>query len=87
METLETAYGTFNIYVNRVVTQEEILLHLSFVDKQNKTHVVLMRFTTGKWSFDQPEKLSGWIVNLKEEFINAIAKNSIRELREGVTAN
>lgn len=87
METLETAYGTFNIYVNRVVTQEEILLHLSFVDKQNKTHIVLMRFTTGKWSFDQPEKLSGWIVNLKEEFINAIAKNSIRELREGVTAN
>jgi hypothetical protein len=87
METLETTYGTFNIYVNRIVTQEEILLHISFVDKQNKTHIVLMRFTSGKWSFNEPEKLPGWIVNLKDEFINAIAKNSIRELREGVTAN
>lgn len=87
METLETAYGVFNTYVNRVITPEEILIHISFVDKQNKTHIVLLRFASGKWSFDKPEKHPGWVVDLKDEFINLIAKNSIRELREGITAN
>jgi hypothetical protein len=84
MELLETSYGTFNIYVNRIFTKEEILLHISFVDKQNKTHIVMMRYTSGKWSFDQPEKHPSWILHLKDEFVSLIAKNSIREFREAL---
>lgn len=84
MELLDTAYGTFNIYVNRIFTEEEILLHISFVDKQNKTHIVMMRYTSGKWSFDQPEKHPSWILHLKDEFVSLIAKNSIREFREAL---
>jgi hypothetical protein len=84
MELLDTAYGTFNIYVNRIFTKEEILLHISFVDKQNKTHIVMMRYTSGKWSFDQPEKHPSWILHLKDEFVSLIAKNSIREFREAL---
>lgn len=84
MELLETSYGTFNIYVNHVVTEEEILLHISFVDKQNKTHIVLMRYNSGKWLFDQPERYPDWILRLKDEFINLIAKNSIREFRDSM---
>lgn len=84
MELLETAYGTFSIYVNRVFTEEEILLHISFVDKQNKTHIVIMRYNSGKWLFDQPEKHPAWVIHLKDEFISLIAKNSIREFREAL---
>ena len=84
MELLETSYGTFNIYVNRIFTEEEILLHISFVDKQNKTHIVMMRYTSGKWSLDQPEKHPSWILHLKDEFVSLIAKNSIREFREAL---
>lgn len=84
MEVLDTSYGTFNIYVNRVVTEEEMLLHISFVDKQNKTHIVLMRYVSGKWSFDQPERYPAWVLGLRDEFINLIAKNSIREFRDAL---
>ena len=87
METLETIYGTFNIYVNRVITPEEILLHISFVDKQNNTHIILMRFASGKWLFDEPERHPDWVIDLKDRFISLIAKNSLRELREDIVLN
>ena len=84
MEVLDTIYGSFNVYVNRVVTEEEILLHISFVDKQNKTHIVLLKYILGRWSFDEPQKYPDWVIGLKDEFINLIAKNSIREFRSAL---
>jgi len=45
METLETFYWNFTIYLNRLTSPQENLLQISFVDKRNKTHVVLMRYS------------------------------------------
>jgi hypothetical protein len=43
-----------------------------------------MRYTSGKWSFDEPEKYPSWVIHLKDDFISLIAKNSIREFREAL---
>lgn len=68
MNILETSYGRFHIYVNYLPSEDENLIHLSFVDKNNKTHIVLMRQLNGKWFFAEPEALPHWIISLQERF-------------------
>ena len=75
MNILESAYGRFNIYVNNVPSNDD-LVHLSFVDKSNKTQVVLMRQIGGKWFFTDPQSIPLWIVSLQEQF-DALIKKEI----------
>lgn len=78
MNILETSYGRFHIYVNYLPSQDENLIHLSFVDKDNKTHIVLMRQVNGKWLFAHPETLPHWIISLQEQFDILATKELIR---------
>lgn len=68
MNIMETSYGRFHIYVNHLPSHDENLVHLSFVDKNNKTHIVLMRQLNSKWFFADPGALPHWIIGLQEQF-------------------
>ena len=78
MNILESAYGRFNIYVNQVATLNEDLVHLSFVDKNNQTQIVLMRQTAGKWFFADPQSVPHWINSLREQFDALIQKEILQ---------
>lgn len=78
MNKLETSYGRFHIYVNCLSAEDENLIHLSFVDKNNKTHVVLMRQVNSKWVFAHPEALPHWIISLEEQFDTIATKELTR---------
>ncbi|MBO9682292.1 MAG: hypothetical protein J7502_06435 [Flavisolibacter sp.] len=86
MNILETSYGRFHIYVNYLPSQDENLIHLSFVDKNNKTHIVLMRQLNGKWFFANPETLSDWIIGLEEQFDILITGEILKNYQPLVTA-
>jgi len=77
METLETPYGNFTIYVNRLTLPEENLLHISFVDKRNKTHVVLMRHSMGNWVFRNIKNTPLWIVSMQDLLNDLILKQVV----------
>jgi len=68
MERIETFYGPFNVYLNRLSNSHENLYHISFVDKQNKAHVVLLTRYMNQWSFVNEENLPDWIISLKAQF-------------------
>lgn len=77
MNILESAYGRFNVYVNHVPSNED-LVHLSFVDKTNKTQVVLMRQIGDKWFFADPQSIPLWIISLQEQFDGLIKKEILQ---------
>jgi hypothetical protein len=84
MNILETSYGRFHIYVNYLPSQDENLAHLSFVDKNNKTHIVLMRQLNGKWFFADPEALPHWIVSLQQQFDTLVTGEILRNYQPSV---
>jgi hypothetical protein len=84
MNILETTYGRFHVYINYLLSEEENMAHLSFVDKNNKTHIVLMRQFNGKWLLVQPETLSHWIVNLEEQFDILITTELLRNYQPAI---
>jgi hypothetical protein len=84
MNTLESVYGRFNIYVNQLPPPDDDLIHLSFVDKDNKTQVVLMRKIAGKWFFADPKSLPLWIISLQEQFDVLIKKDNLQNYHQSV---
>lgn len=83
METLKTAYGIVNAYLNNIFTAGGIIVHISFVDKRNKMHIVIMqRSFSGEWEFDNREKYPEWILSLENEFERLIVKNHLRGFRQ-----
>jgi hypothetical protein len=85
MNTLETNYGRFNIYVNYLPSQDGNLIHLSFVDKNNKTYVVLMRQLNGRWIFAYPDTLPDWIINLEDRFDTLVTGEILRNYQSSGT--
>ena len=80
METLETTYGRFTVYINPLDSEEERQFHISFVDKKNELHVILMREKGSVWVLVNPEKHPDWIIALRSEFERLIT----RELRSNL---
>jgi hypothetical protein len=85
METLETSYGTFNVYVNYLTSSEESLIHISFVDKSGKTHIILMKRLAGTWVCINPEEIPQWILDLKEQFNALITREALRTYEATMT--
>lgn len=68
MKQIRTPYGVFNAYTNRLPESNDTF-NISFVDKNNKTHIVLLQCITDQWiminAYIHPE----WIVKLLPQFI------------------
>lgn len=79
MERIKTSYGTFTVYLNRIVSSEGNLYHLSFVDNHNKAQVAVLRKSNSGWSFVDEDKLPEWIISLKVQFETLIAKELFSE--------
>jgi hypothetical protein len=74
MERIETTYGNFTVYLNRIDAPPRNLYHISFVDNRNKVHVAVLKKSINRWSFENSEKLPDWIFNLQPQFEMMIAK-------------
>ncbi len=72
MERLQTLYGSFNVYVNKLVSNEELQFHVSFVNQKNKLHILLMQYSAGGWKIAEKENQPGWIVALEGQMNNLI---------------
>ncbi|MGZ3853938.1 MAG: hypothetical protein ACXVBX_14170 [Flavisolibacter sp.] len=79
MERIKTSYGTFTVYLNRIVSSEGNLYHLSFVDNHNKAQVAILKRSGGGWGFVDEDKLPDWIVSLKAPFETLISKELFSE--------
>jgi hypothetical protein len=78
METLKTPQGTFTIYINPLNSPEGRQFHISFIDKQNKLHIVLMKRKEGVWVLAEPEKHPDWIKDLHCKFDELIIREQLR---------
>ena len=75
MERLQTLYGAVNAYINKLPANGEPQIHVSFVDSQNKLHIVLMQYCFAGWKIAEQEKHPAWVTNLEEE-LNLLIKNA-----------
>ena len=66
MEKLETLYGSFNVYLNKLPSVDGLFFHVSFVDRKNKVHCILMRYHSGLWTITEREKHPAWVLALEE---------------------
>lgn len=85
MELLKTPHGIFNCYVNPVQFLDEIYYHISFVDKSNKTHTVLMSKSESGWTFLNQDSLPSWIPYLQEQFAEMIEKEMHKARQEAAS--
>ena len=76
MGTLETSYGNFSIYLNRLHGN---LFHISFVDKQNKTQFFLMRYQNDKWIFEGMNNLPDWISRMQDQLDTLIKRQLLKD--------
>jgi hypothetical protein len=74
MERLQTLYGTVNAYINKLPSNGEPQIHVSFVDNKNKLHVLLMQYYSAGWKFAEHEKHPAWVTSLEEQ-LNLLIKN------------
>jgi len=79
MEVIQTAFGLFNVYLNRLNEPDENLYHISFVDKNNKLHSMQMHFADGKWIFVSPNTYPDWVTRLEKQFSDLIMKEILKE--------
>jgi len=79
MEVIQTAFGLFNVYLNRLSEPDKHIFHISFVDKNNKLHSMRMHFADGKWVFINPEAYPDWLVRLEKQFSDLIMKEILKE--------
>ena len=80
MKTLATPYGNFNIYLNYLTSIQGNSLHISFVDKHNHVHMIIMeKSVSDKWEFDDNKKYPLWILSLKNEFETLIAMYDLKQ--------
>ena len=73
MEILQTPMGNFNIYINRLTSPQENIYHISFVDRNNKTYVVLMQRTRNEWVITNSQSLPQWIMDLQQQLCDLVA--------------
>lgn len=75
MEKLQTVYGSCNVYINKLASAEEgIFYHVSFVDKKNKAHILLVRYDYEVSVILQKEIHPNWILALEGQ-LHQIIKN------------
>lgn len=79
MEILQTPMGNFNVYINRLTSPQENIYHISFVDRNNKTWVVLMQRTLTGWSIINSQRLPGWIMDLQRQLFDLVSTDYLRE--------
>jgi hypothetical protein len=84
MEILQTPYGNFLVYVNRLDHLQDNIYHVSFVDKDNKTQVILMQRTLDGWSVSSPQNLPGWLMGLQHQLCDVVQKEHQKELQESM---
>ena len=73
MEILQTPMGNFNVYINRLTSPQENTYHISFVDRNNKTYVVLMQRTRNEWVITNSQSLPQWIMDLQQQLCDLVA--------------
>lgn len=78
METLQTPYGNFNVYLNPLYSAQGNYFHISFVDKKNKLHVILMQEKWGVWLITDPGKQPDWILALSSQLDKLIIKEQLK---------
>jgi hypothetical protein len=79
MEFLQTPFGSFTVYLNRLSESQENNFHISFVDKNNRLHVVLVQWTEEKCIIANRESLPDWIVALQDQLDVMIRKELLQE--------
>lgn len=77
MQRLETNYGTFMVYINRLNSSDD-LFHISFVDKSNKLQTAIMEPKDANWTFVNKEILPGWILDLEKQFETLLLKELVK---------
>lgn len=81
METLQTPHGKFTICLNPIYTPIETLFHVSFVDKNNKTHRMLMHCDFDLWKFSCPEEVPDWFINMEPQLGDLITRECLKGYR------
>lgn len=81
MEKLQTLFGNLNVYINRLPAPEENIFHVSFVDKQNKTHSILMHYDSERWAFCHREQIPMWVTELENPLGDLISKEMVQDRR------
>ena len=76
MERLQTLYGSVNVYINKMFLNEELQIHVSFVDNKNKLHVLLMQRSPAGWKIAEQANHAGWIMALEGQ-LNSLIKNAV----------
>jgi hypothetical protein len=68
MKRIKTPYGSFNTYINRLPECDDTF-SISFVDKNNKSHIVLMQCICESWVMINAYLQTEWILKLLPQFI------------------
>jgi hypothetical protein len=75
MERMQSPHGNFNVYVNLLRSEGEMVFHISFVDKKNKLHVLLLRQENNAWSLMNPEQQPHWVLELLPQLQELLVKH------------
>jgi hypothetical protein len=79
MEIIQTPFGSFNVYFNRISDSETDMYHISFVDKNNKLQIMQMQFVNNSWSFMNPELQPDWLLAMEKRFSDLVMKEVLKE--------
>jgi hypothetical protein len=79
MKKLTTPFGSFNVYLNRLAETEEETFHISFVDKDNKVHIIMMKWASDTLSFVNVEQLPEWVFSMRQQLIDLIMHETLME--------
>lgn len=72
MKQLTTPRGTFAVYLNRIAQDSSEFCHLSFVDQENKLHIIIMQNCEEQWIIGNEFQLPQWIIDMKPRFVDII---------------
>lgn len=79
MHIIRTNFGAFNVYINRLSAPDENIVHVSFVDHNNKTHAIEMQYSTDRWVVRHPETVPGWFNDFETKLDSVITEQLARE--------
>lgn len=82
MEKLITSNGSYNVYINRLPEIDEKTFHLSFIDKNNKLHTLLMTCVNDNWQIKDDQSYDTWILALQPQLHQFIVKHLEQEYNE-----
>jgi hypothetical protein len=79
MKKLLTPFGSFNIYINRLLEEGDDIFHISFIDKNNKAHIIHMQQGPVEWDIINPDAIESWIVSLRAQLQELITMEIVGE--------